>query len=77
MFGVEVLPSDNLYLALGYNYRTRSDMSTYNRNFLSGFSLGAGLRVKAFAFGIAFAQPHSGATTMMFNLNTTLGELLR
>lgn len=77
VFGVEVLPSENLYLALGYNYRTRSDMSTYNRNFLSGFSLGAGLKVRAFGFGVALAQPHSGGTTMMFNLTTTLGELLR
>ena len=77
VFGVEVLPKDNIYLALGYNSRTRTDMSTYNRNFLSGFSIGAGLHVKAFAFGVAFAQPHTGATTMMFNFNTTIGELLR
>ncbi len=76
VFGVEILPKNNIYLALGYNYRTRTDMSTYNRNFLSGFSLGAGLRVKAFGFGIALAQPHTGATTMMFNLTTTIGELL-
>ena len=77
VFGIEVLPRDNIYLALGYNYRTRTDMSTYNRNFLSGFSIGAGLRVKAFGFGVAFAQPHSGATTLMFNLTSTLSELLR
>ena len=77
VFGVEILPKDNIYLALGYNYRTRTDMSTYNRNFLSGFSIGAGLRVKAFGFGVALAQPHTGATTMMFNLTTTIGELLR
>jgi len=77
VFGVEILPKDNIYLAIGYNYRTRTDMSTYNRNFLSGFSVGAGLRVKAFGFGIALAQPHTGATTMMFNLTTTIGELLR
>lgn len=77
VFGAEVLPKDNIYLALGYNYRTRTDMSTYNRNFLSGFSVGAGLKVRAFGFGVALAQPHSGATTLMFNLTTTLGELLR
>lgn len=77
VFGLEVLPRDNMYVALGYNYRTRTDMSTYHRNFLSGFSLGLGLRVRAFGFGVAFAQPHSGGTTMMFNLTTTLSELLR
>ena len=77
VLGAEVLPSDNLYLALGYNYRTRTDMSTYNRNFLSGFSLGAGLRVRAFGLGVALAQPHSGGTTMMLNITTSLNELLR
>lgn len=77
VLGAEVLPSDNLYLALGYNYRTRSDMSTYHRNFLSGFSIGAGLRVRAFGFGVALAQPHSGATTMMLNVTTTISELMR
>ena len=77
VFGADILPTDNIYLGIGYNYRTRTDMSTYNRNFLSGFSIGAGLRVKAFGFGVAFAQPHTGATTMMFNFNTTIGELLR
>ena len=62
--------SDNI-LALGdlsYNYMKDSD---------GIFSIGAGLRVKAFGFGVAFAQPHTGATTMMFNFNTTIGELMR
>ena len=51
-------------------------MSTYQRNFLSGLSLGAGMKVKSFGFGVAFAQPHTGATTFMLNLTTSLGELL-
>ncbi len=75
VFGVEVLPVENMYIGIGYNYRTRTDMSTYKRSLLSGFSIGAGIKVKAFAVGAAFAQPHSGATTFMFNLNTSIGEL--
>ena len=77
VFGVEYLPTDRIYIAAGYNYKTRSDMSTYKRNFLSGFSIGGGLRVKALGFGVAFAQPHTGATTFMFNLTTSIGELMR
>ena len=77
VFGVDVLPTDNIYLAVGYNYRTRTDMATYKRDFLSGISLGGGLKVRAFGIGAAFARPHSGATTFMFNLTTSLGELLR
>ena len=62
---------------MGYNYKVRTDMSTYNRNFLSGRSIGAGLKVKSFGFGVALAQPHTGATTFMFNLTTSIGELLK
>lgn len=76
VFAADFIPSDKFHISLGYNYKTRTDMSTYARSFLSGFSLGAGLNVKAFRLGIAFAQPHSGATTFMFNVSTNLSELL-
>lgn len=77
VIGLEFLPSDKIWVALAYNYKTRTDMSAYQRNLLSGFSAGAGLKVKAFGFGIAYAQPHSGASTFMVNITSTLGELLR
>lgn len=77
VFGFEYVPSEKFYIALGYNYKTRTDMSTYARNFLSGFSAGAGLKVKAMGFGVAFAQPHVGGTTFMFNLTASVSEMLR
>ena len=77
VLGVEFVPNDRMYVGIGYNYKTRTDMSNYQRNLLSGFSIGAGLKVKAFGVGIAMAQPHSGASTFMFNLTTSIGELLR
>ena len=40
VFGIDYIPSRNLYIALGYNYKYRSDMQTYGRNFLSGFTVG-------------------------------------
>ena len=77
VFGVDFVPSDRFWVTLGYNYKTRTDMSTYRRSFISGFSLAAGMNVKHFAFSIGFGQPHSGATTLMFNLNMNLQDLLR
>ena len=77
VFGVDVLPTDNIYLGIGYNYRTRTDMATYKRDFMSGLSVGAGLKVRAFGIGAAFARPHTGASTFMFNLTTSIGELLK
>ena len=51
--------------------------SAYARNFLSGFSVGAGLKVKSMGLGVAFAQPHIGGTTFMFNLTASVSEMLR
>lgn len=76
VFGFDFIPNERFYVALGYNYKTRTDMSTYSRSFLSGFSLGAGMNMRRFNVGLAFAQPHSGATTLMINLNLSLNDLL-
>lgn len=76
VFGADIIASPNYYIGLGYNYKTRTDMSTYTRSFLSGFSLCAGLNVSSFAVGVALAQPHTGATTFMLNLTCRLDELL-
>ena len=73
----EYAPTERIYFGVGYSYKTRTDMSTYSRNFVSGFSLCAGLRVRGFGFGVALAQPHSGATTFMLNISTSINELMR
>lgn len=77
VFGVDVLPANNVYLGIGYNYRTRTDMATYKRDFMSGLSVAGGLKVRAFGLGAAFARPHTGASTFMFNLTTSIGELMK
>lgn len=76
VFGVDLISSPNWHLGLGYNYKTRTDMSTYSRSFLSGFSLTGGIQVKSFGVGVAFAQPHTGATTFMLNLTMNINNLL-
>ena len=76
VFGIDLVSSPNWYLGLGYNYKTRTDMSTYSRSFLSGFSLAGGMKLKAFNFGIALAQPHTGATTFMLNIGCSLNDIL-
>lgn len=68
-FGLQYAPSDRFYAALGYNYKTRGDMGTHQRNFLTGFSIGLGLNVKDFAIGVSFSQPHKSASTLALNLS--------
>lgn len=74
IFAADFVPSDRFRIGIGYNYKTRTDMSTYSRSFLSGFSVGAGIKVSNFGVGIALSQPHSGATTLMLNLSTLLSD---
>lgn len=76
VFGADLISSPNWYLGLGYNYKTRTDMATYSRSFLSGFSLCGGISVKTFRVGVAFSQPHTGATTFMVNLTSSFSELI-
>lgn len=76
-FGLQYAPSEKFYLALAYDYKTATDMSTFQRNFLSGFSVGGGLRVKSFGVGVAYAMPHKSASTLMLNLSCNFGELLQ
>lgn len=76
VFGAELISSERFYLSLGYNYKTRTDMSTYSRSFLSGFSLGAGLNARRFRVALALAQPHTGATTFMLNLSLNINDIL-
>lgn len=75
-FAAELVPSDKFYIGLGYSYKTRTDMSTYARNMLSGFSLAAGIKSSTFGVGVALAQPHVGGTTFMMNLTMSLASLM-
>ena len=77
VFGADLVSSKNFYIGLGYNYKTRTDMSTYSRSFLSGWSLSGGFKGRKFGVGLAFAQPHTGATTFMVNLNLSLNDLIK
>lgn len=76
IFGVQYQASEKFYAALAYNYKTASDLSSFNRSFLSGFSLGAGFRVKGFSIDVAYGLPHKSGSTLMLNLGYTISSLL-
>lgn len=76
IFGLQYQPTTNFYLNIGYNYKTRTDMSVYSRNFLSGFSAALGVNVKSFRFSVGYAMPHKRGSSLMLNISSNLGELL-
>lgn len=75
-FGLQYQPSDKFYAALAYDYKTATDMSTYSRNFFSGFSLGLGLKVRGFGFGVSYGMPYKTGSTLMLNINCSIAELM-
>jgi len=75
VFGVDFLLSDNFWVGLGYNVKRSSDLHLSEGNKFSGFSVGAGLKVKSFSFGCSFGKYHPSATSLMFNVSTSLAEM--
>lgn len=71
--GVELLPMKHFYIRLGYNYKRRSELKIDTRSYLTGMSLGVGLRIYKFHFSYGRAQYHlAGASnhlSMTVNLN--------
>lgn len=76
VLGIDIVPSTKFYLSLGYNYKVRDDMQSYQKNFLSGFSLGGGFSSSRFNISAAIAQPHAGGFTFMLNLGIRLRDIL-
>jgi len=75
VFGVDFLLSDNFWAGIGYNVKRSADMNLSEGNKLSGFSIGAGLKVKAFSFGCSFGKYHPSANSLMFSVSTSLVEM--
>ena len=75
VFGVDFLFTDNFWLGAGYNTRRGADLHLTEGNKFSGFSVGAGLKVKAFAFGCSVGKYHPAATAFMVNVSTSLAEM--
>jgi len=79
IFGVEILPTENFWIAAGYNVKRGSDMSLTvndgNGNTFGGFSAGAGLKVKSFSIGCSVAKYHPAATSFMISISTSLAEM--
>lgn len=76
VLAADLVPDSRFHLGIGYNYKTRTDMATYSRNLLSGFSIGAGLSLGGFGVDAAFAMPHRGASTLMLNFSADIGRFL-
>jgi hypothetical protein len=76
-FGVEILPTDNFSIRLGYNFNRRKSLGVEGRMGIGGFSAGVGFKIKKFEFDYALAVYSSAGASNMFTITTNLNEWRR
>lgn len=77
IFGVEVVPSDNFYVAVGYNHRRRQELGIDEKMSTTGFSWGFGFRVYKFHFAYGSARYHLAGSSNHFSISTNLDNFRR
>ncbi len=70
IFGIDLIPTESFWISAGYNVKTSLDMSLEGNNKFGGFSVGAGIRVRAFEVGASVAKYHPSATSLMIGLTS-------
>lgn len=70
--GVELVPADRMYVALGYNFRRASEMKAAGSSHAAGLTCGAGITLKRFKMGVAYAKYHVSAPSFSFSLGYSL-----
>ena len=71
-FGIDIVPSDIFYLAAGYNFRRAYELKAAGSSHMSGLTFGAGVNVKRFKLGLAYAKYHVSTPSLTFSLGYSL-----
>ena len=76
-FGVEILPTENFAIRLGYNVNRRMSLGVENRMGISGFSGGIAFKIKKFEFDYGIAFYSASGISNMFTITTNLNEFYK
>jgi hypothetical protein len=77
ILGVEIMPSDNFFIAFGYNYQRRTELALSNRPGVVGFSIGAGVKISKFMISYGVARYHMAGITQHVSITSDLDEFIR
>jgi hypothetical protein len=77
VLGVEIMPTDNFFIAFGYNYQRRQELSLTNHPGIVGFSVGAGIKVSKFMISYGMARYHMAGVSHQFSITTDLNKFIR
>jgi hypothetical protein len=75
IFGFEFIPSQNLHIDLGYNYKRRQELKEETKLGLSGFSFGMGFRVSKFHLSYGRAMYHLAGASNHISITTSINQL--
>lgn len=70
--GIEVAPSNTFYLAAGYNFKRGNDLKVDGGSKWTGATLGGGLKLKRIKLGVAYANYHTAASSLVVNFGIAL-----
>ena len=70
--GIDIIPTDQFYVAAGYNFRRAYEMKAAGSSHAAGLSCGAGVNLKNFKFGLAYAKYHVSSPTLSFSVSYSL-----
>ena len=75
--GVDIMFSQRIYVAAGYNFRRADEMTTLKgtdeeSSHMAGLSLGAGLQLERFKLQLAYGKYHVSSNSLLVNLTYSL-----
>lgn len=72
VLGLDILPTENIYLSLGYNFRRAYELKAAGSSRWAGISAGAGLAIKKLKFDLSYAKYHHAGNSIMAGIGYTL-----
>lgn len=72
VLGVDVIPTSQFYVAMGYSFRRAYEMKAAGKSHAAGLTVGAGLNIKKIKFGLAYAKYHASAHTLAVSVSYSL-----
>ncbi len=74
VLGVEILPSENFILRVGYNYQRRQELLFEEKASLVGLSTGFGIKIKRFRLDYGISRFHLAGSSNLFSLSINLNN---
>lgn len=69
VLGVDFIPTENIYIAAGYNFRRANELKAAGGSHGAGLSVGAGFQSNKFKAGVSYAKYHVDANSLLFNVS--------